>query len=222
MSSRTPRSRSALAGLLASALALSGCSLTANGDSDEAGSRTAGSGEAPSVQEEQDSAAVVVSNIRRGAQDVDLTRKLRLTVQDGTFEDVTVTTRRGEPVEGRISADKTRWVSQQQLTSGTRYRVASTAVDADGLQKSFDSRFRARTLSLDEQTYPSFVGDGQTVGVGMPVIVRFDVPVSDKASIEKHLEVTSKPAQVGSFHWISDNEVHWRPAPTGSPAPRSR
>ncbi|KQT94411.1 hypothetical protein ASG49_05895 [Marmoricola sp. Leaf446] len=211
MSSRTLRSRSALAGVLASALAISGCSLTAGGGSDDAGARTSSGGEAPSAQEERESAAVVVSNIRRGAQDVDLTRKLRLSVQDGTFEDVTVTTRRGEPVEGRLSADKTRWVSQQLLTSGTRYRVASTAVDADGLAKTFDSGFRARTLSLDEQTYPSFVGDGQTVGVGMPVIVRFDVPVSDKAAIEEHLQVTSKPAQVGSFHWISDNEVHWRP-----------
>ena len=52
---------------------------------------------------------------------------------------------------------------------------------------------------------------GQTVGVGMPVIIRFDVPVTDKASIEKHLKVTSAPAQPGAFHWISDNEVHWRP-----------
>jgi len=67
-------------------------------------------------------------------------------------------------------------------------------------------------LTLDEQTYPSFVPlQGQTVGVGMPVIIRFDVPVTDKASIQKHLKVVSQPAQVGAFHWISDSEVHWRP-----------
>ena len=210
MSPRTLRSRPVIAGLMVSALALSGCSLTSNA-SDEPGSTPARAGEAPSAAEQQQSAAVVASNIKPGAQEVDLTRTLRLTVQDGTFEDVAVTTRRGAPVQGRLSADKTRWVSQQPLTSGTRYRVASTAVDADGLQKSFSSGFRARVLSLDEQTYPSFVGDGQTVGVGMPVIVRFDVPVTDKAAIEKELEVTSSPAQVGAFHWISDNEVHWRP-----------
>ena len=209
MSPRTLRTRPAIAALMVSALALSGCSLTSG--SDEPGTAPARAGEAPSATEQAQSAAVVASNIEPGAQGVDLTRKLRLTVQDGTFEDVAVTTRRGAPVQGRLSADKTRWVSQQPLTSGTRYRVASTAVDADGLQKSFASGFRARVLSLDEQTYPSFVGDGQTVGVGMPVIVRFDVPVTDKAAIEKKLEVTSSPAQVGAFHWISDNEVHWRP-----------
>ena len=45
----------------------------------------------------------------------------------------------------------------------------------------------------------------------MPAIIRFDVPVTNKASIEKHLHVTSVPAQPGAFHWISDQEVHWRP-----------
>jgi lipoprotein-anchoring transpeptidase ErfK/SrfK len=47
--------------------------------------------------------------------------------------------------------------------------------------------------------------------VGMPVIVRFDVPVRDKASIEKHLKVTNTSNQQGAWHWISDTEVHWRP-----------
>ena len=53
--------------------------------------------------------------------------------------------------------------------------------------------------------------DGETVGVGMPVIVSFDVAVTDKATIEKHLHVTSTPKQPGAWHWISDHEVHWRP-----------
>ena len=52
---------------------------------------------------------------------------------------------------------------------------------------------------------------GETVGVGMPVIVTFDVPVTDKAEFEKNMKVTSKPAQPGSWHWLSDNEAHWRP-----------
>jgi lipoprotein-anchoring transpeptidase ErfK/SrfK len=45
----------------------------------------------------------------------------------------------------------------------------------------------------------------------MPVIVQFDVAVTDKASIERHLSVQSSPRQVGAWHWISDHEVHWRP-----------
>ena len=85
-------------------------------------------------------------------------------------------------------------------------------MDSESLENSFESAFRTRKLSLDEQTYPSFVPtNGQTVGVGMPVVIRFDVPVANQASIERHLKVTSQPAQVGAFHWISSQEVHWRP-----------
>jgi lipoprotein-anchoring transpeptidase ErfK/SrfK len=45
----------------------------------------------------------------------------------------------------------------------------------------------------------------------MPVIVTFDVPVTDRAEIEENLSVETSPTQAGSWHWISDNEVHWRP-----------
>ena len=52
---------------------------------------------------------------------------------------------------------------------------------------------------------------GETVGVGMPVIVNFDVPVTDRASFEKHMKVTSTPEQAGGWYWLSDNVVHYRP-----------
>ncbi len=73
-------------------------------------------------------------------------------------------------------------------------------------------RFRTQELTLDQQTYPSVAPlAGETVGVGMPVVVTFDVPVSDKAAFERHMTVTSTPAQPGTWHWMSDNEAHYRP-----------
>jgi lipoprotein-anchoring transpeptidase ErfK/SrfK len=192
------------------ALALTAVTACSGQGSDQA----EGKSDAASAQSAADkkSEATVVSNIRRGAKQVGLERRLKLRVQDGTFEDVQVTGPRGAIVEGKLSADEKRWVSSTPFQPASRYRVVSTAVDGDGLQQGYDAGFKTRSLSLDEQTYPSFVPtDGQTVGVGMPVIVRFDVPVSDKASIERHIKVTSRPAQVGAFHWMSDTEVHWRP-----------
>jgi lipoprotein-anchoring transpeptidase ErfK/SrfK len=154
----------------------------------------------------------VTSTIPRGAKKVDLGRKLKLHVAKGTFTDVQVSGPSGAVVRGKMSPDKSRWVSQTRFQAGSSYRITSTTVDNHGLKKGYDASFRTRSLSLDEQTYPSFVPvQGQTVGVGMPVIIRFDVPVTDHASIEKNLQVISKPAQAGSFHWISDQEVHWRP-----------
>ena len=204
MSCRSPRNRLTMFGVAIVLAAVSACSSTPGSDSAKS------EGEASQVS--KTSQAKIHSNIRPGAKNVDIERKLKLHVRSGTFETVQVTGPKGAVINGRMSPDKTRWVAKSQLQANSRYRVASTAVDSESVKNSFNSAFKTRKLSLDEQTYPSFVPtNGQTVGVGMPVVIRFDVPVSDQASIERHLKVTSQPAQVGAFHWISSQEVHWRP-----------
>jgi lipoprotein-anchoring transpeptidase ErfK/SrfK len=113
---------------------------------------------------------------------------------------------------GSLSQDKTRWTSTQRLEPGRTYRVRAVATDDKGLETVKRTAFSTQTLTLAQQTYPSFVPvAGETVGVGMPVIVRFDVPIAHKAAIEKHLSVTNTSHQKGAWHWISDSEVHWRP-----------
>jgi lipoprotein-anchoring transpeptidase ErfK/SrfK len=59
----------------------------------------------------------------------------------------------------------------------------------------------------------SFLGDGQTVGVGMPMIVRFgrSVPEKYRDDVQRRMTVTAKPAQEGIWHWTSPTEVHYRP-----------
>jgi lipoprotein-anchoring transpeptidase ErfK/SrfK len=211
MSARPMRARlSAL--VAAGALVLvSACSAGTTGSADKGGSSTPDAASSPSSSP-TGSAASIESNLRPGARDVDLGRKVKLDVTSGTFSDVNVVGPQGGTLRGRLSADKTHWVSTDRLQAGSRYQVTSTAVDSEGRENSYEAKFRTRALSLDEQTFPSFVPlDGQTVGVGMPVIIRFDVPVQDKAAIEKHLSVVSQPAQAGAFHWISSQEVHWRP-----------
>ena len=157
------------------------------------------------------SAASVSTNVR--GTSVKVGRVVHVTAQDGTLDEVAVHIgARAKQLAGTLNEDRTRWTSTGRLEPGTRYRVAATAVDADGLKATKRTSFRTEELSLDQQTYPSFVPvDGETVGVGMPVIVNFDVPVSDKRSIEKHLTVTNTSNQKGAWHWISDTEVHWRP-----------
>ncbi len=53
--------------------------------------------------------------------------------------------------------------------------------------------------------------DGEVVGVGMPVAVYFNRRVTDRAVVEKRLRVTTKQPLVGSWHWLHDKEVHFRP-----------
>ncbi|MGH3331797.1 MAG: Ig-like domain-containing protein, partial [Nocardioidaceae bacterium] len=108
--------------------------------------------------------------------------------------------------------DGSSWLARGRLEPGTSYSVRSVAERSDGSRVVKKRSFSTADLTLDEQTYASVAPlDGETVGVGMPVIVTFDVPVTDRASIEKHLSVETTPKQEGSWAWLSDKEVHWRP-----------
>lgn len=165
----------------------------------------------PSASATPSSSAEITSSIEANATGVKVNRSLRLNVTDGTLESVTVAGKTGR-IEGTLAADKLSWQSTSRLQPGETYRVRGVAVDGQGRNTTYRSRFSTEALSLDQQTFPSFFPlSGATVGVGMPAIIRFDVPITNKTAIEKHLHVTSVPAQPGAFHWISDTEVHWRP-----------
>ncbi|MGA9747796.1 MAG: Ig-like domain-containing protein, partial [Nocardioides sp.] len=157
--------------------------------------------------------AARISSNRPATGGLAIDQPITLTAEDGVFEKVAVTFgKKGRTLRGTLSEDKATWTSDQRLEPGLRYRVRSVAVDADGLKTKDDQVVSTETLTLDQQTFPSIAPlAGETVGIGMPVIVQFDVAVKDKASIEKHLTVQSSPQQSGAWHWISDHEVHWRP-----------
>jgi lipoprotein-anchoring transpeptidase ErfK/SrfK len=66
---------------------------------------------------------------------------------------------------------------------------------------------------LDEQTWPTlYPKPGSKVGIGMPVVLLFDVPVKDKKEFQRNLQVISSPAQKGTWRWFSDTQVRFRPA----------
>ncbi|HTF46489.1 MAG TPA: Ig-like domain-containing protein, partial [Pseudonocardia sp.] len=92
------------------------------------------------------------------------------------------------------------------------YQVSATAVGSDG--QIVHQSGTVATVKPAVQAYPSFIpAPGQSsVGVGQPLVVKFDHPVSDKASAERALKVTTSPEQSGSWYWISPSEVHYRAA----------
>ncbi len=173
---------------------------------DRSTSADPGSSQAPA-----EPAVVVRTSVARGARNVPVDHRVRVTTDHGTLASVSVSSHAGS-VPGTMSPDRTSWTAGGLLEPGTSYTVVSSVTDANGTSQTRTTRFRTQRLTLDQQTFPSIAPlSGQTVGVGMPVIVKFDVAVTDRASIEKNLHVVSKPAQRGSWHWVSNNEVHWRP-----------
>ncbi|WP_435744041.1 Ig-like domain-containing protein [Nocardioides sp. SYSU DS0663] len=156
-------------------------------------------------------------NVRRGSTGVAVDKVVEVTAAAASLDRVTLAPAGGPTedaprVAGRISDDGTRWRAADRLEPGVAYIVRVRATDVEGDRLRRGVRFHTAELSLDQQTYPSVAPlDGETVGVGMPVIVTFDVPVTDRAAIEEHLTVTARPQQVGSWHWLSATEVHYRP-----------
>ncbi len=155
----------------------------------------------------------LTTNLPRGNKALPVSTLLEVSAENGTLDKVRFAAQSGKAVPGELSKNKSTWKAAERLEPGVRYTVTGVGSDSDGLQRKLQRSFRTQALTLDQQTYPSIAPlAGQTVGVGMPVIVRFDVPVTDRAEIEKHLSVDTQPVQRGSWHWISDYEVHWRPA----------
>jgi lipoprotein-anchoring transpeptidase ErfK/SrfK len=151
----------------------------------------------------------VRTNVAR--DDVRIDRAVKLTARGGKLRTVRVTSSAG-PLPGKLSKNKSAWAATGRLEPGVTYRIHSVGTRSDGKKVVRNQQFSTEDLTLDEQTYPSVAPlEGETVGVGMPVVVTFDIPVTDKASIEKHMSVQSTPRQPGAWHWISDQEVHWRP-----------
>jgi len=199
--------RSRIAGaavvVMTSAL-LAACSGDVTPSADGGSAAPAGESAAPEVPPLR-----VSANVKDAGVPVD--HELKVSARNGSLTEVTVTSGAGK-LPGELSKDGSSWTASGRLEPGLQYVVRSVGKDTEGSRETDVQRFRTDDLTLDEQTYPSVAPlGGETVGVGMPVIVTFDVPVTDKAAFEKHMTVTSAPKQPGTWHWMSDYEAHWRP-----------
>ncbi|GAA3206574.1 L,D-transpeptidase [Actinocorallia longicatena] len=117
---------------------------------------------------------------------------------------------KGKDVPGAMNADKTSWKSAWTLQPNASYTVEAVAAGEQGKTTTATSSFKtlkpASTLGL-EYNIPS---GGDTVGVGMPVVLNFDQPVVDKKAVEKSLVVESKYANEGAWYWYTDKQVIFR------------
>ncbi len=160
------------------------------------------------------------SNVDDGADDVKVSTVVTAKASLGTFSAVDVaykyTDTKGASqkgtLKGSLNKAKTAWTAGDRLEPSGTYTMTMTGKNAAGTKTTEKTSFSTQELALSQQVFPEIYPlDGSKVGVGMPAIVRFDTPVTDKKSFEKNLHVTTVPKQTGSWHWYGDREVHWRP-----------
>lgn len=133
--------------------------------------------------------------------------------------DVQVTGAPGAPTHGTFGDGGHGWYAPPGLLgTNVTYTVSITLAGSDGRavmrRTTFTTAKPATTLQIATM-YPS---DGETVGIGMPIILKFNAPVTNKDAVQNSLEVLSSPILPGAWHWFSDTEVHYRPEnywPTG-------
>ena len=154
-----------------------------------------------------------VTTPKAGAEDVSVDTRVSARTEDGTLTKASLSyvSKKGNevPVEGWLESGT--WTSSDLLEPGVKYTFSLTATDESGDQQTTKRSFSTAALTLDDQIWTKVYPDGGTVGIGMPVIATFDLPVVDKATFEKRMKVTSQPAQEGSWYWLSAREAHWRP-----------
>jgi len=137
---------------------------------------------------------------------------LTLEVADGSLQDVTVLDPDGATLPGAAVDDSSWQSSALTLLPAATYKVTATVADRAG---------ETRPMTLAVQTTPAArvlhavlsPGDGDVVGVGMPVVVTLDNPVenaADRAAVVRRLAVVTKPAVQGAWRWMNDRELHYR------------
>lgn len=211
-----PVSRRAVVGFAGagSVLAVTGCAQTSPVDGSSRQSSDASAQASPSASATPTVApAQFTTSVAEGAT-VPVDTLLTVTAKQGSITDVAMTytdpKEGAKRVQGTMSADNVTWTAGSLLEPGMQYQVVVTGRNTAGSDATTTTTFTSQNLSLKQQVYPTIVSGG-TVGVAMPVVVQFDVPVTDRAAFQKHMTVTASPAHEGSWGWQSSTEVHWRP-----------
>jgi lipoprotein-anchoring transpeptidase ErfK/SrfK len=167
-------------------------------------------------------AAKVTITPANGTTDADPSAGIAVTAADGTLTNVTVHTS-GGAVSGTLSQGGRVWHSQWTLDVSQAYSVTATASGRGGGTVTATSTFRTLTPS---RTFSTEILEGynQTYGVGMPIILYFSQPITNKAAVERALQITTSKPVVGAWYWddpcnMAATCVYFRPRdywPTGT------
>ena len=131
----------------------------------------------------------------------------------------------GDAVIGKPERAGTSWHSTWALDTGESYTVTATGTDAAGQPVTATSSFHTMTPTKTFGT-EIFEGADATYGVGMPIELTFNEPITNKAAVERALQVTTSKPVIGAWYWDGTEAVDFRPrdywlATRRSPSPRT-
>src|ERR1700722_3798148 len=131
-------------------------------------------------------------------------------VSGGKISAVSVKATSANQVTGTLSANGKSWHSTYALPTGQSYTVTATGTGPAGHPVTTTSEFTTMTPSTASHAQ-IFEGAGATYGVGMPIMLTFDHPITDKTAVEQALTLTTSKPVVGAWYWDGSEQLDFRP-----------
>ncbi|BBY90329.1 L,D-transpeptidase [Mycolicibacterium tokaiense] len=151
----------------------------------------------------------LTASVVDGAVGVAMDQPITVTAENGVLGPVTLMNADGTPVAGELSKDGLTWSSTDQLDYNESYVLEASSL---GLGGQASQRMAFETHSPENLTMPYLMpGNGETVGIGQPVAIRFDENIPNRAAAERAITITTNPPVEGAFYWLNNREVRWRP-----------
>ncbi len=192
----------ALAGLLATA-----CS---GGTSSTAAGGSGGSSHSGGAKASKSAAPKLISiTPADGSNGVQPGQGITVTADHGKLTSVTVRGS-GGPVTGSMNAAHTTWHSKWTLGVSARYTVSASAAEPGGKPVTETSSFSTLRPAATAQMM-IFEGYHAKYGVGMPIMLTFSHPVTNKAAVERSLQITTSKPVVGAWSWDGSTSLSFRP-----------
>lgn len=149
------------------------------------------------------------ASVKDGAVDVAVDQPVMVRASSGVLGSVSMVTDAGTEVAGRLSPDGVTWSTTDPLDYNKRYTISAKSLGLGGVTT---EKVAFQTQSPENLTMPYLLpGDGEVVGVGQPVAVRFDENIPNRVAAERAIKVTTTPPVEGAFYWLNNREVRWRP-----------
>jgi lipoprotein-anchoring transpeptidase ErfK/SrfK len=154
-------------------------------------------------------AAAITIAPGNGGSGVDPSPGITVSTAHGTLKSVSVQTP-GDPVTGTFSADHGSWHSDWALNVSQSYTVTATATSAGGVTVTKTAKFKTLTPASTFFTH-IFEGYQLTYGVGMPIMLTFSQPITNRAAVERSIELKTSKQVIGAWYWDGSQTLVFRP-----------
>ncbi|UXA11862.1 L,D-transpeptidase family protein [Mycobacterium sp. SMC-8] len=152
----------------------------------------------------------LTASVQDGAVGVSVDSPVTVTAEDGVLGSVTMVNENGKTVEGQLSEDGLTWETAEPLGYNKSYTIRAQSLGLGGVTS---REMTFETHSPENLTMPYVVpSDGEVVGVGQPVAIRFDENIPNRLAAQRAITVKTDPPVEGAFYWLNNREVRWRPA----------